>query len=122
MLARMEARAIPSALEGVSAWITPVTVLPIGMTFTIIARMSVRGIRYYPTAVAVINGQRVEIGASWSADARMSTSTFWHPLDAAQALAGDTVVELFEADEARDRHERSHVDTIELGPISASGL
>ncbi len=104
----VEAVAIPSSLPGVSAWISPVTVTPDGIAFSILANTTERGVRYYPTAQATINGEAVEIGGGNSPSTTMSMTQFWHALDPAD-LDSLRAIDIYEAD-GYDA-DRTHVHT-----------
>lgn len=103
---------LPSALPGVSAWITPITLTPIGITCTIALELMDPSIRYHPTATFAFDLDTVEIGDSTSAEQRFSMTKFWYGV-AAASLDGTAVLELFEADRPTSTN-RAHVDTFTL--------
>lgn len=73
---------IPSRVPGVTAWISDLSISPLGVTFTVIAKLTERGTRYYPTVVMSLDGgAEFEVGGSTSATNKMSATQFMHLRD-----------------------------------------
>lgn len=107
---------IPSAFPGVSAWITPVTIAPLGISFTVMASMSEPGLRYRASAVLTIGETDIELGGATSADRRFSMTHFWELIDPDRFTDGGAVINLFEVDE-RSSLDRVPVRSFTLAPL-----
>ena len=115
-LPALNAVPIPSSFPGVSAWITPVTITPLGISFTVMASMSEPGLRYRSSAILTIGDTDIELGGGTSADRRFSMTHFWHPIESERFTAGGAVINLFEVDE-RSPLDRAPVHSFTLTPL-----
>ena len=114
-LPALNAVPIPSWFPGVSAWITPVTITPLGISFTVMASMSEPGLRYRSSAILTIGGKDIELGGGTSADRRFSMTHFWELIEPERFTDGGAVINLYEVDE-RSSFDRVHVRSFILTP------
>lgn len=116
-LPALNAVPIPSSFPGVSAWITPVTITPLGISFTVMASMSEPGLRYRSSAVLTVGETDIELGGGTSADRRFSMTHFWELIEPKRFTDGSAVINLFEVDE-RNSVDRVHVHSFTLAPLT----
>ncbi|OBA41291.1 hypothetical protein A5766_21355 [Gordonia sp. 852002-51296_SCH5728562-b] len=95
-LATVTAVEIPSRLPGVTAWITPIAVLPSGIASGVIAEMQQREVRYHPSVQALVSGRAIAVGGSTSASTKRSMSEFFLKIDRKDFDGAELTI--FEAD------------------------
>lgn len=115
-LPALNAVPIPSSFPGVAAWITPVTITPLGISFTVMASLSESGLRYRSSAVLSIGEADIELGGATSADRRFSMTHFWELIDSERFTDGGAVLKLYEVD------ERSSLDRVSVQSFTLTSL
>lgn len=115
-LPALNAVPIPSAFPGVSAWITPVTITPLGISFTVMASMSEPGLRNRSSAILTVGETDIALGGGTSADRRFSIIHFWELIAPEGFTDGGAVINLFEVDERRSV-DRVPVRSFTLAPL-----
>ncbi|MFF0709479.1 MULTISPECIES: hypothetical protein [Gordonia] len=109
-LSGVEAVEIASELPGVSAWVSPITITPLGLGFSVYAKTDVRGVRYHVSAVTELAGETVWIGGSNSADAKFSMTQLWWKVEPDQ-VQWPLTIRIYEAD-GHDPADRRHIETL----------
>lgn len=110
MLSGTEAVEIASELPGVRAWVSPITITPLGLGFSIYAKTDVRGVRYEVSASTELAGETVWIGGSNSASTKFSMTQLWWKVDPDQ-VQWPLAIRIFEAD-GHDPADRRHIETL----------
>ena len=109
-LSGIEAVEIASDLPGVTAWVSPVAITPLGLGFSVYARTDVRGVRYHVSASTELAGETVWIGGSNSASAKFSMTQLWWKV-ALDEINWPLPIKIYEAD-GYDAEDRRHVATV----------